>query len=63
MSFPDSLVAVNGPYAISTADLLQITALVAILEIRVMADITRDSEFLGNFWNGFDFGWDKQTEE
>ena len=62
-SFPDGLAAINGPDAISTAGLLQITALVAILEIRVMTDITGDSEFRGDFRNGFDFGWDKQTEE
>ena len=43
--------------------LLQITALVAILKIRVMTDITGDSEFRDDFGNGFDFGWDKQTEE
>ena len=28
-----------------------------------MTDITRDSEFLGDFRNGFDFVRDKQTEE
>jgi len=43
--FPDGLAAINGPDAISTAGLLQITALVAILEIRVMTDITGDSKF------------------
>jgi len=62
-SFPDGLSAINGPDAISTAGLLQITALVAILEIRVMTDITGDAEFRGDFRNGFDFGWDKQSEE
>merc|ERR1719246_179304 len=37
-SFPDGLAAINGPDSISTAGLLQITALVAILEIRIMTD-------------------------
>jgi len=62
-SFPNGLAAINGPDAISTAGLLQITALIAVLEIRVMTDVTGDSEFRGDFRNGFDFGWDKQTEE
>ena len=53
--FLNGLVAINGPDAISTAGLLQITALVAILKIRVMTDITRDSEFLDEFRNGFNF--------
>merc|ERR1740117_1646104 len=61
--FPNGLAAINGPDAISSAGLLQIAALVAILEIRVMTDVTGDSEFRGDFRNGFDFGWDKQTEE
>ena len=60
-SFPDGLAAINGPDAISTAGLLQITGLVAILEIRVMTDITGDSEFRGDFRNGFDFSWDKPS--
>lgn len=61
--FPSGLAAINGPDAISTAGLLQILALVAILEIRVMTDVTGESEFLGDFRNGYDFGWDKQSEE
>ena len=60
-SFPDGLAAINRPDAISTAGLLQITGLVAILEIRVMTDITGDSEFRGDLRNGFDFGWDKPS--
>ena len=54
MSFPDGLAAINSPDAISTAGLLQIKALVAILKIRVMTDIMRDSEFRGEFQNVFD---------
>ena len=38
-------------------------ALVAVLEIRVMTDVTGGSEFRGDFRNGFDFGWEKQSEE
>jgi len=38
-------------------------AFVAFLEIRVMTDVTGESEFQGDFRNGFDFGWDKQSEE
>jgi len=62
-SFPNGLAAINGPDSISTAGLLQILAFVAILEIRVMTDVTGESEFRGDFRNGFDFGWNKQTEE
>ena len=62
-SFPNGLAAINGPDAISTAGLLQITALVAVLEIRIMTDVTGQSEFRGDFRNGFDFGWAKQSEE
>ena len=42
---------------------LYVTALVALLEFRVMTDVTGDAEFRGDFRNGFDFGWDEQTEE
>ena len=59
--FPNGLAAINGPDAISSAGLLQIAALVAVLEIRVMTDVTGESEFRGDFRNGFDFGWDKQV--
>merc|ERR1719327_864079 len=62
-SFPDGLAAINGPDSISTAGCLQILALVAFLEIRVMTDVTGESEFRGDFRNGYDFGWAKQSEE
>eukprot|EP00571_Detonula_confervacea_P011941 CAMPEP_0172304642 /NCGR_PEP_ID=MMETSP1058-20130122/6024_1 /TAXON_ID=83371 /ORGANISM="Detonula confervacea, Strain CCMP 353" /LENGTH=201 /DNA_ID=CAMNT_0013015963 /DNA_START=29 /DNA_END=634 /DNA_ORIENTATION=- len=62
-SFPNGLAAINGPDSISSSGLLQIFAFIAFLEIRVMTDVTGDSEFRGDFRNGFDFGWDKQTEE
>eukprot|EP00568_Trieres_chinensis_P003605 CAMPEP_0183307164 /NCGR_PEP_ID=MMETSP0160_2-20130417/16693_1 /TAXON_ID=2839 ORGANISM="Odontella Sinensis, Strain Grunow 1884" /NCGR_SAMPLE_ID=MMETSP0160_2 /ASSEMBLY_ACC=CAM_ASM_000250 /LENGTH=191 /DNA_ID=CAMNT_0025470699 /DNA_START=42 /DNA_END=617 /DNA_ORIENTATION=+ len=35
---------------------------VACLQI-MMRDATGESEFYGDFRNGFDFGWDKQTDE
>jgi hypothetical protein len=62
-SFPNGLAAINGPDAISTAGLLQVTALVALLEIRIMTDVIGDAEFWGDFRNGFDLRGDKQTEE
>jgi len=62
-SFPNGLAAINGPDSISSAGLLQILALVAFLEIRVMTDVTGESEFRGDFRNGYDFGWAKQSEE
>ena len=33
------------------------------LEFGVMIDATGESEFPGDYRNGFDFGWDKQTDE
>jgi len=38
-------------------------AFIAFLEIRVMTDVTGESQFRGDFRNGFDFGWEKQTDE
>jgi len=61
--FPNGLAAINGPDSISSAGLLQILALVAFLEIRVMTDVTGEAEFRGDFRNGYDFGWAKQTAE
>merc|ERR1719464_2359190 len=61
--FPDGLAAINGPDAISTPGLLQVLALIAFLEIRVMTDVTGGAQFQGDFRNGFDFGWDKQSPE
>jgi hypothetical protein len=62
-SFPSGLKAVVGDEAISTPGLLQILAFIAFLEFKVMADVTGQSEFLGDFRNGFDFGWAKQSPE
>mmetsp|Transcript_31839 Transcript_31839/g.52485 ORF Transcript_31839/g.52485 Transcript_31839/m.52485 type:complete len:189 (-) Transcript_31839:77-643(-) len=44
------------------AGYLMVAFSIAILEI-VNRDATGDSEFMGDFRNGFDFGWDKQTDE
>jgi hypothetical protein len=62
-SFPNGLAAINGPDAIPTSALLQTLAFIGFLETRVMVDVTGESEFRGDFRNGFDFGWDKQSEE
>jgi hypothetical protein len=62
-SYPNGLAAINGPDAISTTALLQTLAFIGFLEIRVMTDVTGTSEFRGDFRNGFDFGWDKQSDE
>jgi hypothetical protein len=35
---------------------------IALLEI-VMRDATGENDFPGDFRNGYDFGWDKQTDE
>ncbi|KAL7546551.1 hypothetical protein ACHAWF_009880 [Thalassiosira exigua] len=61
--FPNGVAAINGPDSIPNSGLLQTMAFIGFLEIRVMTDVTGDSEFRGDFRNGFDFGWDKQSEE
>jgi len=48
---------------IPTAGLAQIFAFIGFLELIVMKDVTGKSEFEGDFRNGFDFGWDRYTEE
>jgi len=60
---PNGVAAINGPDAISTAALLQTLAFIGFLETRVMIDATGESQFRGDFRNGFDFGWDKQSPE
>lgn len=35
---------------------------IAVLEI-MMRDATGEAEFVGDYRNGFDFGWDKQSDE
>merc|ERR1719464_2287534 len=61
-SSPNGLAAINGPDAIPNAALIQTLCFIGFLELKVMTDVTGESEFAGDFRNGFDFGWDKQTE-
>ena len=42
---------------------LQVFLTVFLLETGIMCDKTGEAEFEGDFRNGFDFGWDKQTDE
>ena len=60
---PNGIAAINGPNAVSSAGMLQVLLFVGFLEINVMTDVTADSQFRGDFRNGFDFGWDKQSPE
>ena len=56
--------AISGPNAIPQAGLIQIIIFVGFLELGVMKDVTGESEFPGDFRNGFiDFGWDSFDEE
>ena len=41
---------------------LQVFLTVFFLEVGIMVDKTGEAEFEGDFRNGFDFGWDKQTD-
>jgi hypothetical protein len=41
---------------------LQVFLTVFFLEVGVMVDKTGEAEFDGDFRNGFDFGWDKQSD-
>ncbi len=52
-----------GSLQVPTAGALQILAFIGFLEIFVMKDVKGTGEFPGDFRNGFDFGWDKYTEE
>ena len=64
-SFPNGIAALVGPNSIPTAGLVQIIALVGLLECSVMRDIEgTGNEFVGDFRNGYiDFGWDEFDEE
>uniref|UniRef100_A0A7S2H408 Fucoxanthin-chlorophyll a/c light-harvesting protein n=2 Tax=Helicotheca tamesis TaxID=374047 RepID=A0A7S2H408_9STRA len=56
--------AISGDNAIPSGGLLQIVAFIGFLEIGVMKDVTGESEFPGDFRNGYiDFGWDSFDEE
>ena len=62
-SYPNGLAAINGPDAIPTPALIQTLAFIGFLELKVMTDVTGEAQFAGDFRNGFDFGWDKQSPE
>mmetsp|Transcript_2312 Transcript_2312/g.1432 ORF Transcript_2312/g.1432 Transcript_2312/m.1432 type:complete len:206 (+) Transcript_2312:98-715(+) len=62
-SFADIKVGIAGLSDIPPAGLLQIIAFIGFLELNVMKDVKGTGEFPGDFRNGFDFGWDKYTEE
>jgi len=62
-SFASIKVGIAGLSDIPTAGLLQIIAFIGFLELNVMKDVKGTGEFPGDFRNGFDFGWDKYTEE
>ena len=52
-----------GSLQVPQAGALQILAFIGFLEIFVMKDVKGTGEFPGDFRNGFDFGWDKYSEE
>merc|ERR1740128_832187 len=54
---------IAGLSDVPTAGLIQIVAFIGFLELFVMKDVTGKGEFAGDFRNGFDFGWDKYSEE
>jgi hypothetical protein len=62
-SYPPGLAAVFGDDAAPAAGLGQIFLFAGLLELFVMKDVTGESEFVGDFRNGFDFGWDTFGEE
>ena len=63
-SFPNGWAAIQGPDAIPGGGLAQIIALIAVLELAVMKDVTGTGEFVGDFRNGYiDYGWDKFDED
>mmetsp|Transcript_12401 Transcript_12401/g.26974 ORF Transcript_12401/g.26974 Transcript_12401/m.26974 type:complete len:211 (+) Transcript_12401:71-703(+) len=64
-SFPNGIAALIGPDSIPTAGLVQIIALIGLLECGFMRDVPgAGNEFVGDFRNGYiDFGWDQFDEE
>lgn len=62
-SFASIKTGIAGLSDIPTAGVLQIVAFIGFLELNVMKDVKGTGEFPGDFRNGFDFGWDKFTEE
>merc|ERR1712176_254006 len=64
-SFPNGVAALIGPDSIPTAGLVQIIALIGVLECTFMRDVAGTGiEFPGDFRNGYiDYGWDTFDEE
>jgi len=62
-SFESIKTGIAGLSQIPTAGILQIVAFIGFLELKVMKDVTGKAEFEGDFRNGFDFGWDKFSDE
>jgi hypothetical protein len=62
-SFDSIQTGVAGLSQIPTAGVLQIVAFIGFLELNVMKDVKGNGEFPGDFRNGFDFGWDRYSEE
>jgi len=67
-SFSSISSGLKGLSEVPEAGLLQMFAFVGLLELFVMKDqgflgLGEPGDFPGDFRNGFDFGWDKQTEE
>uniref|UniRef100_A0A7S2UFK1 Fucoxanthin-chlorophyll a/c light-harvesting protein n=1 Tax=Attheya septentrionalis TaxID=420275 RepID=A0A7S2UFK1_9STRA len=62
-SFASIKTGIAGISDIPQAGLLQIAAFIGFLELFVMKDVKGTGQSPGDFRNGFDFGWDKYTEE
>jgi len=64
-SFPNGVAAIVGENHIPTAGIVQLVALVGVLECAVMREVPgAGAEFPGDFRNGYlDYGWDDFDEE
>ncbi len=62
-SFASIKTGIAGLSDIPQGGLIQIIAFIGFLELFVMKDVKGNGQFPGDFRNGFDFGWDKYTEE
>merc|ERR1739838_865314 len=64
-SFPNGVAAIVGENHIPTAGIVQLVALVGVLEFAVMREVPgAGSEFPGDFRNGYlDYGWEDFDEE